>query len=104
MTSRIAQLTVVDCLFVVLAQRDLPATEAALERTYAAAQAKRTRRARRVPAEPPAAPEPGVLSLTCAPGPGAHGAPCWRVAAHGEARRSAAPYAVFFHLLARHVG
>jgi len=51
MTSRIAQLTVVDCLFVVLAQRDLPATEAALERTYIAAQAKRTRRARRaVPA------------------------------------------------------
>ena len=47
MTSRIAQLTVVDCLFVVLAQRDLPATEAALERTFAAAQAKRTRRARR---------------------------------------------------------
>ena len=47
MTSRIAQLTVVDCLFVVLAQRDLPATQAALERTYAAAQAKRTRRGRR---------------------------------------------------------
>jgi fructoselysine-6-P-deglycase FrlB-like protein len=67
MTSRIAQLTVVDCLFVVLAQRDLPATEAALERTYAAAQAKRTRRARRVPAEPPVTPERGVLSRTCAP-------------------------------------
>lgn len=49
MTSRIAQLTVVDCLFVVLAQRDLPATRAALERTYAAAQAKRTRRPRRTP-------------------------------------------------------
>jgi DNA-binding MurR/RpiR family transcriptional regulator len=47
MTSRIAQLTVVDCLFVVLAQRDLPATQAALERTYTVAQAKRTRRARR---------------------------------------------------------
>src|SRR6201995_6004724 len=38
MTSRIAQLTVVDCLFVVLAQRDLPATQAALERTYTVAQ------------------------------------------------------------------
>ena len=47
MTSRIAQLTVVDCLFVILAQRDLPATQAALERTYTVAQAKRTRRARR---------------------------------------------------------
>jgi DNA-binding MurR/RpiR family transcriptional regulator len=47
MTSRIAQLTVVDCLFVVLAQRDLPTTEASLERTHTAAQAKRTRRARR---------------------------------------------------------
>jgi DNA-binding MurR/RpiR family transcriptional regulator len=47
MTSRIAQLTVVDCLFVVLAQRDLPATQAALERTYTVAQAKRTRRGRR---------------------------------------------------------
>ncbi|MBV9379367.1 MAG: MurR/RpiR family transcriptional regulator [Streptosporangiaceae bacterium] len=47
MTSRIAQLTVVDCLFVTLAQRDLPATRAALERTFAAAQAKRVRRTRR---------------------------------------------------------
>jgi DNA-binding MurR/RpiR family transcriptional regulator len=47
MTSRIAQLTVIDCVFVVLAQRDLPGTQAALERTYAAAQAKRTRRGRR---------------------------------------------------------
>jgi DNA-binding MurR/RpiR family transcriptional regulator len=54
MTSRIAQLTVVDCLFVVLAQRDLEATQAALERTYAAAQAKRTRRARRAAPAPPA--------------------------------------------------
>ncbi|MGA2828001.1 MAG: MurR/RpiR family transcriptional regulator [Streptosporangiaceae bacterium] len=54
MTSRIAQLTVVDCLFVVLAQRDLKATQAALERTYAAAQAKRTRRARRTAPAPPA--------------------------------------------------
>ncbi len=47
MTSRIAQLTVVDCLFVVLAQHDLPASQDALERTYEAAQAKRTRRSRR---------------------------------------------------------
>ena len=52
MTSRIAQLTVVDCVFVVLAQRDLPATHAALERTYAVAQAKRTRRGRRPAPEP----------------------------------------------------
>jgi DNA-binding MurR/RpiR family transcriptional regulator len=34
--SRIAALTVVDCLFVSVAQRNLPATERALERTYAA--------------------------------------------------------------------
>ncbi len=47
MTSRIAQLTVVDCLFVVLAQHDLPASTQALERTFEAAQAKRTRRGRR---------------------------------------------------------
>jgi DNA-binding MurR/RpiR family transcriptional regulator len=46
MTSRIAQLTVVDCLFVVLAQHDLPASREALERTFEAAQAKRTRRSR----------------------------------------------------------
>jgi DNA-binding MurR/RpiR family transcriptional regulator len=46
MTSRIAQLTVVDCLFVTLAQRDLPQTMRALERTFAAAQAKRVRRTR----------------------------------------------------------
>ncbi|HTU71905.1 MAG TPA: SIS domain-containing protein [Trebonia sp.] len=46
MTSRIAQLTVVDCLFVMLAQRDLPATMDALERTFSAAQAKRVRRGR----------------------------------------------------------
>src|ERR1700759_1507405 len=38
MTSRIAQLTVVDCLFVVLAQRDLSATQGAVERTYTVAQ------------------------------------------------------------------
>ncbi|HKD88878.1 MAG TPA: MurR/RpiR family transcriptional regulator, partial [Streptosporangiaceae bacterium] len=49
MTSRIAQLTVVDCLFVVLAQHDLPASRNALELTYEAAQAKRTRRGRRHP-------------------------------------------------------
>ena len=47
MTSRIAQLTVVDCLFVTLAQQDLPRTRVALERTFAAAQAKRVRRTRR---------------------------------------------------------
>jgi DNA-binding MurR/RpiR family transcriptional regulator len=47
MTSRIAQLTVVDCLFVTLAQQDLPRTRVALERTFAAAQAKRVRRPRR---------------------------------------------------------
>jgi DNA-binding MurR/RpiR family transcriptional regulator len=46
MTSRIAQLTVVDCLFVTLAQQDLPGTRLALERTFAAAQAKRIRRTR----------------------------------------------------------
>ncbi len=46
MTSRIAQLTVVDCLFVVLAQRDFAGTMEALERTFAAAQAKRVRRPR----------------------------------------------------------
>ncbi|MGD0557529.1 MAG: MurR/RpiR family transcriptional regulator [Streptosporangiaceae bacterium] len=44
MTSRIAQLTVVDCLFVTLAQRDRTATMEALERTFTAAQAKRVRR------------------------------------------------------------
>ena len=47
MTSRIAQLTVVDCLFVTLAQQDLPGTQEALERTFSAAQAKRVRRTRR---------------------------------------------------------
>jgi DNA-binding MurR/RpiR family transcriptional regulator len=51
MTSRIAQLTVVDCLFVTLAQQDLPGTRVALERTFAAAQAKRVRRSRRPPAD-----------------------------------------------------
>ena len=51
MTSRIAQLTVVDCLFVTLAQQDLPGTRVALERTFAAAQAKRVRRSRRPTAD-----------------------------------------------------
>ena len=51
MTSRIAQLTVVDCLFVTLAQQDLPGTRVALERTFAAAQAKRVRRSRRPQAD-----------------------------------------------------
>lgn len=36
MASRIAQLTVVDCLFVLLAQRDFDRSRLALERTYAA--------------------------------------------------------------------
>ena len=53
MTSRIAQLTVVDCLFVTLAQQDLPGTRLALERTFAAVQAKRVRRTRhRKPGDP----------------------------------------------------
>ena len=47
MTSRIAQLTVVDCLFITLAQQDLPTTRLALEKTFAAAQAKRVRKTRR---------------------------------------------------------
>ncbi len=47
MTSRIAQLTVVDCLFVVLAQHELPHSTQALERTFEAAQAKRRRVRRR---------------------------------------------------------
>jgi DNA-binding MurR/RpiR family transcriptional regulator len=49
MTSRIAQLTLIDCLFITLAQQDLPATRAALEKTFAAAQAKRVRRTHRKP-------------------------------------------------------
>jgi DNA-binding MurR/RpiR family transcriptional regulator len=51
MTSRIAQLTVVDCLFITLAQQDLPATREALEKTFTAAQAKRVRRTRRRPGD-----------------------------------------------------
>ena len=49
MTSRIAQLTIIDCLFITLAQQDLAGTRAALEKTFAAAQAKRVRRVRRKP-------------------------------------------------------
>jgi DNA-binding MurR/RpiR family transcriptional regulator len=49
MTSRIAQLTLIDCLFITLAQQDLPATRAALEKTFAAAQAKRVGRTPREP-------------------------------------------------------
>jgi DNA-binding MurR/RpiR family transcriptional regulator len=52
MTSRIAQLTVVDCLFVTLAQQDLATTRLALEKTFAAAQAKRVRRTKRVVPRP----------------------------------------------------
>src|ERR1700722_1963123 len=43
MSSRIAQLTVIDCLFVMLAQHDLPTSTQALQRTFEAAQAKRRR-------------------------------------------------------------
>ena len=53
MTSRIAQLTAVHCLFVALAQQDLPGTRVSLERTFAAAQAKRIRRTRRQQAGDP---------------------------------------------------
>jgi DNA-binding MurR/RpiR family transcriptional regulator len=41
MASRIAALTVVDCLFVAVAQRNYKQTLRALERTYAAVQARR---------------------------------------------------------------
>jgi hypothetical protein len=41
MASRIAALTVVDCLFVAVAQRKYKQTMRALERTYAAVQARR---------------------------------------------------------------
>ena len=69
MTSRIAQLTVVDCLFVVLAQRDPPTTEASLQRTYTAAQAKRTRRARRAAPALPSDTSPAPPGATPAPAP-----------------------------------
>ncbi len=65
MTSRIAQLTVVDCLFVLLAQRDVPGTMDALERTFAAAQAKRVRRPR----------QPRSLTHEADPGPAGPGWP-----------------------------
>lgn len=41
MASRIGQLTVIDCLFIGVAQRDLPVTRAALEATYEAVGAHR---------------------------------------------------------------
>jgi DNA-binding MurR/RpiR family transcriptional regulator len=41
MASRIAALTIVDCLFVAVAQRNYKQTLRALERTYAAVQARR---------------------------------------------------------------
>lgn len=41
MASRIAALTVVDCLFVAVAQRNYKQTMRALERTYAAVKARR---------------------------------------------------------------
>ena len=46
MTSRVAELAVVDSLFVSLAQRDLQHAVDALERTFAAAQAKQVHRTR----------------------------------------------------------
>jgi DNA-binding MurR/RpiR family transcriptional regulator len=42
MASRLAQLTVVDCIFVGVAQRTYPATRAALEATYEAVRTRRT--------------------------------------------------------------
>jgi DNA-binding MurR/RpiR family transcriptional regulator len=42
MTSRIAQFTVVDCLFALVAQRNFEETVDALERTYAAIGRRRT--------------------------------------------------------------
>jgi DNA-binding MurR/RpiR family transcriptional regulator len=42
MASRLAQLTVVDCIFVGVAQRTYPATKAALEATYEAVRSRRT--------------------------------------------------------------
>ncbi|MGH8921318.1 MAG: MurR/RpiR family transcriptional regulator, partial [Acidimicrobiales bacterium] len=54
MASRIAALSLVDCLFVAVAQRNFASTQAALERTYAAVRTRRpTRQAR--PARPPRA-------------------------------------------------
>jgi DNA-binding MurR/RpiR family transcriptional regulator len=42
MTSRIAQFTVIDCVFALVAQRHFEATVDALERTYAAIGRRRT--------------------------------------------------------------
>jgi DNA-binding MurR/RpiR family transcriptional regulator len=46
MASRLAQLTVVDCIFVGVAQRTYPETRAALEATYAAVRSRRARSGR----------------------------------------------------------
>ena len=56
MASRIAQLVVIDCLFVGVAQRSYERTMRALERTYAAVQSRRmpTRESKR--RNPPSAP------------------------------------------------
>jgi DNA-binding MurR/RpiR family transcriptional regulator len=43
MASRLAQLTVIDCVFVGVAQRTYPQTRAALEATYEAVRSRRTR-------------------------------------------------------------
>jgi DNA-binding MurR/RpiR family transcriptional regulator len=47
MASRLAQLTVIDCVFVGVAQRTYPQTRAALEATYEAVRGRRTRPERR---------------------------------------------------------
>ena len=61
MASRIAQLAVVDCLFVGVAQRSYDRTVLALERTYSAVENVPSRGIRRVGAEPghPANARPG---------------------------------------------
>jgi hypothetical protein len=51
--SLLPNLAPVERLFVTLAQQDLPGTRVALERTFAAAQAKRVRRTRRQQAGDP---------------------------------------------------
>jgi DNA-binding MurR/RpiR family transcriptional regulator len=56
MASRLAQLTVVDCVFVGVAQRTYPQTRAALEATYDAVRSRRMRPPRgKAPARPDAA-------------------------------------------------
>jgi DNA-binding MurR/RpiR family transcriptional regulator len=56
MASRLAQLTVVDCVFVGIAQRTYPRTRAALEATYDAVRSRRMRPQRgKAPARPDAA-------------------------------------------------